>query len=290
MKNMFITIILALLATFVGVKVFAPAGTATAAQETAYARVMRTGVIRCGYADWPPAMLNKDANTGEMTGVAYDIAEAIAKNLNLKLEWAENTGWGGYITALQNGRIDAFCAGVWRDADTGKFVAFTQPIFYSPVYGYVRADDHRFDADVSLANHAGIRISAMDGEQSDVIAQAYFPLAQRVSVQQMGQISDILMNVANNKADIVFTEPSFANGYMKNNPNVLRKVSEKPYQLYQTSPISVEIREVQLREMLDNALTQLVNFGRVDKIIRKHIHNADEYIPATKLYQLKRED
>lgn len=42
------------------------------AHETAYDRIMRTGVIRCGYIPYAPG-LTKDLKTGEFGGIFYDL-------------------------------------------------------------------------------------------------------------------------------------------------------------------------------------------------------------------------
>jgi ABC-type amino acid transport substrate-binding protein len=238
-------------------------------QESAYERVLRTGVLRCGYADWPPYVFTKDPTTGKISGIFAEVVEAIAEKLKIKVEWTENTGWGNFIESLRTHRIDAFCAGGWRNAERGRYVTYTSPIFYSAVYPYVRVDDHRFDKDLSAINQPDIHISAMDGEMSDVIAKLYFPKAVEVSVPQLGQITDILVNVASHKADVVFNEPSFVNNYIKANPNSLRLAQDKPFQVFQTS-LGVEIHETELRDMLDSALTELQNQGIVENIISKY--------------------
>ena len=237
--------------------------------ESAYERVLNTGTLRCGYTDWPPHVLTKDPTTGKISGLLAETTEAVAAKLGLKVEWAENTGWGSLVESLRSHRIDAFCAGAWRSAEKGRFVAFGLPIFYSAVYPYVGANDHRFDQDLSIANNPNIRIAAMDGEVSDEVAKKHFPQAKEVSIPQLGQITDILENVAKRKADMVFNEPSFVEEYMKANPNKLRRAQDKPFQFFPTS-YCVEIHETQLKEMLDSALVELQNDGTIDQIITRY--------------------
>ncbi|NTU77313.1 MAG: amino acid ABC transporter substrate-binding protein [Alphaproteobacteria bacterium] len=255
-----------------------------AAKESAFDRVLRTGTLRCGYADWPPYVFVKDPTTGKISGILPDVTEAIAQKLHLKVEWTENTGWGSYIESFHANRIDAFCAGLWRSAERGRYVGYVQPIFYSAVYPYVRIDDHRFDDDLSVINAPSVRISAQDGEQSDLIAKLHFPKATPVSVPQLGQISDILVNVAMRKADVVLTESSFANGYIKANPGTLRRAQEKPFEFFPTS-LGVEIHETQLRDMLDTALIELQNQGLVEGIIAKYSNDPTAFLRVAKPYQ-----
>lgn len=52
------------------------------AEESAYDRVMRTNEIRCGYGIYAP-WIQKDLVTGEIKGVMADVAEAVAKQLDM---------------------------------------------------------------------------------------------------------------------------------------------------------------------------------------------------------------
>ncbi|MCB1551812.1 MAG: ABC transporter substrate-binding protein, partial [Alphaproteobacteria bacterium] len=69
---------------------------AQAGTEKAYDRVVESGVIRCGYGISPPVMV-KDPNTGVMSGLDVEIWNEIGKELGLKIEWAEEAGWGNFI-------------------------------------------------------------------------------------------------------------------------------------------------------------------------------------------------
>src|ERR1039458_10684502 len=68
-------------------------------------RVLKRGVIRAGYAIYPPASF-KDPNTGKISGICVDVLEEAAKNLGLKVEWTEEVPWGTMIEGLQNERYD----------------------------------------------------------------------------------------------------------------------------------------------------------------------------------------
>ncbi|MDD5587070.1 MAG: transporter substrate-binding domain-containing protein [Alphaproteobacteria bacterium] len=283
--HVFLTILIAAVVAG-GVAYLAP-GTRSgesAVKESAYDRVLRTGVLRCGYADWPPYVFTKDPATGKVSGILADVTETMAAKLSLKVDWSENTGWGSYIEALRTGRIDAFCAGSYRNAEKGRYLAYTVPVFYNAVYPYVRVDDHRFDKDLSVVNDPGVRISTMDGEISDMIAKAHFPKATAVSVPQLGQGTDIFVNIAAGKADIVFNEPSITDDYIKNNPGTLRRAGNVPFQTYPTC-LDVDIHEMQLRDMLDSALIELQNAGLIEKIISKYSSDPKVFLRAAKPYE-----
>ena len=254
------------------------------AKETAYDRVMRTGVLRCGYADFPPYLFTKDPTTGKIAGVFAETTEAVADKLGLKVEWAEGTGWGNLVESLRSHRIDAFCAGKWRDAHRGRYIAYGTPLFYMSVYPYVRVDEHRFDKDLTAINSPEVRISAMDGEMSDLIAKQHFPKAVEVSVPELGQITDIFLHVADNKADVVFNDSAIAEAFMKANPDKLRRVQDTPYQVFPTSLV-VELHETELLAMLDSAVVELQHSGDIERIISKYTKDPKVLLRLAKPYQ-----
>lgn len=257
---------------------------AQSAQESAYDRVMRTKTLRCGRGDWPPITFYKDLKTGELSGIMHDVTEEVGKRLGLKIDWSEDTGWVNIVSSLQTRRIDAFCAGMWVNAERGRYLTYSQPIFFNSVFPFVRAQDHRFDADVTLANDPGVRIAVIDGEMTDTIAREHFSKAKKVSVGQMLQVSEALNNVAMNKADIVVTDYGFGTDFIKSNPGTLRRLGDKPFQVFQAS-YGYDIHETALRDMIDNALTEMHNQGIIAKIIAKYSRDPRAIVPVSSAYR-----
>jgi len=268
MKNILL-VILAVIAGYLGAQ-FAPLNKAEAEKkETAYERVMRTNVLRCGYGVWAPGLV-KDPQTGQLSGIFHDYLEAIAAHTGIKVEWTTEVGWGDYPTALNSGRIDAMCFGAWPKATIAKENLFTKPVYYLPVYAYVRADDTRFDNDLSRANAADITISTMDAELSGEIAAASFENAKTISVPQLSPQSLLLLNVALKKADITFTDAWTAADYISKNPGQLKQVANmKPLRLFgHTLPLAMG--EQNLLAMLNTATDEIVGTGEMDAIIQKY--------------------
>ncbi len=49
-------------------------------KESTYERVMRTGVLRCGYASFQPSIMI-DAASGKISGIAYDLVQKMGEML-----------------------------------------------------------------------------------------------------------------------------------------------------------------------------------------------------------------
>lgn len=273
-------ILLAFLAGLAGAYV-APAShgpeTAASVKETVYARVMRTGTFRCGYSPWPPLII-KDPNTGKLSGIVYDYLEALGDALHLKIDWAEETGWGDFPAALQSGRIDGFCAGVWPNASRAREIDFTRPILYQPIYAYARADDHRFDNNLAALDSPSITLATADGETSSHIANGDFPKAKQVQLAQMSNGSELFTIVVTGKADVTFTDLATAAEYDAKNPGKLRRIESKvPVRVFGNT-IAIARGQDGLRRMLDTTTEELLASGVIDKITAQY-----EQYPGTLL-------
>ena len=68
--------------------------------------------ISCGYLVYSP-YIRRDAQTGELSGIFYDIMEQIGKNADLKIRWAEEVGYQNIMPGLDAKRYDVFCGGLY---------------------------------------------------------------------------------------------------------------------------------------------------------------------------------
>ena len=241
----------------------------SAPKETAYDRVMRTKTLRCGYALWP-ALIEKDPNGGRLSGIFVDYLEELGHSTGLKIEWTAELGFGDFVEALRVGRIDAMCSGTWTNAQRGMVVDFVTPISYQGVTAFVRADDTRFDHNLQAINSPEVTISTVEGASSQEIAETFFSKAKLMSLPQLSESSQQLLNVVSGKADVTFTDRYTVGQFLANNPGQLREVpADYPVNLF-GNPIAVAKGEYALKQSLDNATQQLINVGIINQIIKKH--------------------
>ena len=247
------------------------------AEEDAYQRVMNTKTLRCGYFAWPP-WVQKDPNTNKISGLNYDVVEAIGKNLGIKIEWAAEIGLGEVVQSLNSGKSDMICSSLWPDPARAFHLTLTLPIAFSAATAYARADDHRFDGDLSKANSKDIKVSVIDGDLTQHLAEEKFPEAQRIALPQTASGSEMIMQVTTKKADIATIENSIVNDFAKTNPGKIRKVSNvAPIRIY-GEHFALKQGEYQLRDMINVAIEQLTNDGVIDELNKKYAKKYDTSI------------
>lgn len=260
-----------------------PAFAADGAKESAYDRVMRTDTIRCGYLVYAP-YIEKDPNTGKMSGIFYDIMEEIGKNASLKIDWAEEVGYENIFSGLDAGRYDVFCGGLWPNAARAKAGAFSIPAFFSTITAWGKAGDARFRDGLDKANVPDVRIAVIDGSQEDVIARTDFPKALRVSSPTLSPFTDNFDKIASGKADLTFVEPSLVKAYVAANPGSLAQISPEPLRVFGNT-LAIGRREGDLKDFLNIALQELLYNGSIDKILTAHEKYPGSFQRAAKPYE-----
>jgi ABC-type amino acid transport substrate-binding protein len=281
-SQLILTLFLSAAVAFATVKyVGADKALAPVVQESVYDRVMRTGVLRCGYTPYSVGFM-KDANTGKMSGIYFDVISRLAENLNLKVDWVEEVGWSGQVEGLKSRRYDLICSPVSLNSGRARAADFSIPLYYSPVHIWAQKNNAAVADDFKSLNQSNIRISTLDGEQTSVFAKQFFPQAQQVSLPQTSPFSDLLLQVTTGKADIVFAEPTSVYEFLKYNPDSLRQITpdERPL-LVVPNIILLPRGEYEFKAMIDNGLREMFNSHIIDMVIDKYEANPHSYIRET---------
>ena len=244
--------------------------TVSYAAETAYDRVLKTGVLRCGYAVWDPGVM-KDPNTGKMTGLFVDLVEEMARMSRIKVEWTAEVDWGQIPEALRSGKVDAFCNGMAADGGRAKNLAYTVPMTYWSFGVVARVDDDRFPTNrpVTLAdlNKPEYSTAYTEGDVLETIKQTELPLVKGVPLPLLGTPADNLMYVKTKKTDFVVFPLIIMQSYQKANSHKdfrFLKMQE-PLRVY-GNVIAVDIHESALKSFLDASLLELIqssSYGRI---------------------------
>ena len=257
-----------------------------AGKETRLEQVKRTGILRCGYAVWPP-FFTKDPNNGKMGGPFYDLVKEMGRQLKLKIEWTTEVSMGEMLADLALNRYDMVCVPFFETPNRAREGDFTMPIFYSTAHLFVRKDDTRFDNNFERANRPDIKLAALDGEFSSIGAAETFPKATLVTLPALSANVDLYMTVAGNKADAVMQDPyTFAN-YNATNPGIIRPAAGPPLRVVATGML-IPANEPAFKAMLNTTLAYLHDSGFIDKTLKKY-EGAIKSLRVAKPYALPEE-
>jgi cyclohexadienyl dehydratase len=232
------------------------------APNNAYDHVIATSTIRCAYGTSKP-WIWIDAKDNLLKGLVFDIVNAAAKQLNLKLDWPGETGWSELPTLLYQGKADVACSTMWNDPARGRQAAFTRPLFYTAIYAYSRDGDAKTAADIDRPE---TRIVVQEGDFNESFARRRFPHASVVVLAPTSTFSEQFVSVATNKADVIISDAMAAETYNAANDKKVRKIEfGAPLAVYGNS-FAVSIKEPALKEMIDSAVAYLLQTGIIDSL------------------------
>lgn len=235
---------------------------------TAFDNIMKTRTIKCAYALRPP-MVTKDVNTQKMTGIGVDLMEEIGKRLNLKIDWAEEVGFGTIVESIKTQRVDMGCGIYWSNSARAPHIAFTRPIYFETLYVYKRKDDPRTVASFDELNDPKYSFSSIDGGTPIVLQKQLFPLSQQKTLPELADLADTFQDLVSKKVDFVIQPEITVVNFEKARPGLVTKLLETPVAYYPAT-MFLPIGDARLKSMIDTVLTEIEYDGTLKKILRKY--------------------
>lgn len=237
----------------------------------AYNRVIETGKIRAGYVVYPPGCFI-DGTNGRVVGIFPDILREIARNADLEVEFVEEVGFGTMIEGLETDRYDILGSPVWGNTLRAKMTMMSAPVHFAAIGVWVRPDEKRFTASDGWngINQPEINIPAMDGSIPLAIAKADFPSAHLITYPDTAGISQLLLDVATGKADVLFTEQEKGLEFLQSHPGALINIATNhPIRVF-PNVFMIRRNEPQLKNMIDVGVAELKHSGYVESTIRRY--------------------
>ena len=253
-------------------------------KESVYERILRTKKIRCAYIVWPP-FLGKDATTGKMSGVYYDILTKIGEDWGVEIDWAEEVGAGDRFAGFVTGRYDMICAPTGYTPQRAAVSDFSIPIYYQPFYLYARADDHRFDEAYDKADQSDVTFMSLEGYMGESVIKSSFPKARYLALPNLSTDVDVLLSIAMGKADLTAAETCMAGDFIDRNPGKIRRVSGKPLRVA-AGVIPVPMGQEKLKARLNTTLAYYLDTGFIDKVMTANGLSPEKVLRVAVPYRL----
>ncbi len=284
LRTIFIAALVSILTLFIGSRFVFNQDVSMDKKETAYERVLRTGKIRCGYLA-SKFFVDIDPYANEFSGIFVDYMNALAKNLDLEIDWIEEVGRGDYPAGLEHDRYDAYCTPLTATAERGKSSDFIRPFLVDAFHIYTKAGVTKFDDKIESLNNKNVTMVATEGDVFTRIIRKRFPKTKLIELPQLSGDTDPLMYVKTGKADAVIMNADIGNHFAKMNPDTIQKVKFKEPFIYMPYSIATKTDEYRFTKMLDVATMELLANGTIDKIINKYDPNNEVYLRIAKPYQ-----
>lgn len=249
------------------------------AQETSsYDHIMKTRTITCAFALRPP-MVARDVNSKKMSGIGVDLMEEIGRRLSLKIDWAEEVGFGTIVESIKTHRADMGCGIYWSNAARAPHISFTQPIYFETLYAYKRKDDARTIKSLSELNDPKYSFSSIDGGTPIILQKQLFPLSKQKTLPELADLADTFEDLVSKKVDFVIQPEITVVNFEKVRPGLITKLFDKPVAYYPAT-MMLPLGDAKLKSMIDTTLLEIQYDGTLENILRRyHVENIMKRVP-----------
>lgn len=210
-------------------------------------------------ADYPPYEFHKEIN-GKDTIVGFDIeiAKEVAKDLGVELE-IKDMKFDGLLAALVADDIDFIIAGMVPKEERKKSVDFSIPYYQAEQKMLIKAS--AADKIKSAADLKGLKI----GAQKSTIQEDIAKTLEASEVKSLSKITDLVLELKNDKIDGVILVAPVAAAYAKQNQDLV--VPEISFGKEDGVAVAVNKGTADLLESINNTLDKLMKDGSIDKFI-----------------------
>lgn len=281
MRNLVLALVVLITAIMAG-KVFYLDKGETHGKQTLYQTVLASKKIRCGYFIVEPGIF-KDPNTGQLSGIAYDLMQEVGKNLGLEIEWTEELGPGELVTALQSGRADMICSSIWLSSARAKFVDNTVPLFFFPATIWVNADNPAPAGKTEDYNTPDMTFAAIDGSTSMFLTKRFFPAAKVSTLPEMSSIGEQFLLITTGKADATILTVYTGMKFAETNPGKIKNALAAPFR-NDPAIMLLPKGEEEFKSMINATIDELFYNGYLQSLIQKYSPYKGSVIPRASPY------
>lgn len=175
---------------------------------------------------YPPLQF-VDPKTGDAIGWEYDAIAELAERLNFT-PVVENTSWDAMIPAVSEAQYDMGMTGITIREDRKEKVDFSDPYMRSEMFMLVRADEDRFTDAPGFAADEELLMGAQPGTTPFYVG-VYDVLdgdEQTPRIRLFETFGAAIQALATGDVDMVLTDGTAGNGYVKANPDTFKLVGD----------------------------------------------------------------
>ena len=195
---------------------------AQAAADNTLDRIRANKVLRIAVLPGELPYFNKDLATGTWSGFAIEMANDIAKLLDVKLDYTEST-YGNSILDLQSNKIDLGFA-LNPTPQRALVVDFTATVFPHPFGAMLKKGlEARTWADV---NKPDVRIAVDVGSANETVARRFAPNA---TIKSLKSRDEVMLEMSAGRVDCVVNALILGLTAIAKNPNLgVYKILQTP--------------------------------------------------------------
>ena len=198
---------------------------AQAGPDNTLDRIRANKVLRIAVLPGELPYFNKDLATGTWSGFSIEMANDIAKLLDVKLEYTEST-YGNSILDLQSNKIDLGFA-LNPTPQRALVVDFTATVFPHPFGAMLKGIEAKTWADI---NKPEVRIAVDVGSANEAVARRFAPNA---TIKSLKSRDEVMLEMSSGRVDCVVNALVLGLTAIAKNPNL------GTYKILQTPAVAI---------------------------------------------------
>ena len=208
-------------------------------------------------AEFPPFefVANSGGVIGEFDGIDIAIADLIAKDNGMTAE-ISNMEFDSLLIALENGQVDAVIAGMTVDPERAEKVDFSIPYYQATQVMIVKSDSTITKA----GDMEGKRIAVIQGYTGEKCVKD-----MNYEYTSFKKGTDAIMELVNNKADVVVIDSATASKYVADNEG-LKIVEDMDAFGKEEYAIAVKKGNKELLDKINASLQELIDSGKIAEL------------------------
>ena len=217
-------------------------------------KVLRVGTS----ADFSPFEFMDEK--GKMTGFDVELMEALAKQMNRKLDH-QNISFDGLIPAVQSGNIDGAISAISMTPDRAKAILFSEPYYQSGLVVVVKEGNTEIK---SMADLKGKKIAVQIGSTGANKANQI----EGAIVREFNLSPDTFLELKNGNVDAIVNDLPVVQVFLKEQKNSGVKIVGDPEESENYGIVMAQ-KNPELAKELNAALAELKKNGEYGKIYEK---------------------
>ena len=217
-------------------------------------KVLRVGTS----ADFSPFEVMDEK--GKMTGFDVELMEALAKQMNRKLDH-QNISFDGLIPAVQSGNIDGAISAISMTPDRAKAILFSEPYYQSGLVVVVKEGNTEIK---SMADLKGKKIAVQIGSTGANKANQI----EGAIVREFNLSPDTFLELKNGNVDAIVNDLPVVQVFLKEQKNSGVKIVGDPEESENYGIVMAQ-KNPELAKELNAALAELKKNGEYGKIYEK---------------------
>jgi polar amino acid transport system substrate-binding protein len=154
-------------------------------------RILKRGELIVGTSGTQPPLTVK-TKSGELIGMDLDLANLMAKAMDVKLKTKQMT-FAELLPALQKGQIDAIISGMTLTTKRNTTVAFVGPYYISGKGILTKVETVAALTDPDAMNKPDFTVTALDASTSKMFVQAAMPKAKLLATQTLDKALEMVI-------------------------------------------------------------------------------------------------